>query len=157
MAYTPATSYSYTPMSLNQIQGGNSGNSFATQGMDFARWAAQQGIDLANLARVDRNTQLEVQNQFQRDLLKQQQEQQKFQNAAAIRAENEALYQSRIGKFRGAGAGSAAAVSPEVQMYQAQLTEQERRRKAVNDYNTAHGWSMWNRPATNANFVYGNK
>lgn len=68
MPYNNTSSYNYTPMSLSQFGvdpvAGNQFGQVASQGLDFARWAAQQGIDLANLARLDRNSQLAVQNAF---------------------------------------------------------------------------------------------
>lgn len=97
MPYTPAATFNYTPMSLDQIQGG--GNQTATQGQDFARWAAEKGIDLVNLARADRNSQLAVQNAFNQQQAdrsysyEQQQfgaseQQRRLANEAAIRQEN---------------------------------------------------------------------
>lgn len=66
---------------------------------DFSKWLAQQGIDMFNLARSDRNTQLAVANAFQKQQadrqfgLQQQQEQaalaqQQFMQDAALRQEN---------------------------------------------------------------------
>jgi len=100
MPYTPAASYNYTPMSLQEIQGQSAGQpNQASQFQDFAKWAMQNGIDLANLARTDRNTQLGVQNAFQQQqadrsygmeqtnqtaMLRQQ----RLANEAAMRQEN---------------------------------------------------------------------
>jgi len=89
MPYTPAASYNYTPMSLQEIQGQSAGQpNQASQFQDFAKWAMQNGIDLANLARTDRNTQLGVQNAFQQQQADRANTQQKFMNAGMMRQEN---------------------------------------------------------------------
>lgn len=57
MAYNPS-SFNYTPMAPSQFQP-------SQDFLDFSKWLAQQGIDMFNLARADRNTQLAVANAFQ--------------------------------------------------------------------------------------------
>lgn len=57
MAYNPS-SFNYTPMAPQQFQP-------SQEFLDFSKWLAQQGMDMFNLARSDRNTQLAVANAFQ--------------------------------------------------------------------------------------------
>lgn len=155
MPYTPAASFNYTQMNLEQIMGGggSGGNSAATQGLDFARWAAGQGIDLINLARADRNSQLAVQNafnqeqadrsyNFQNQSFKSSEEQRRLQNEAALRAED---WSKSLSNPAVITAKRVPAPAPDVQLYQAQLSEKEAQRKRLADYNTAHGWSNYNR------------
>lgn len=59
MAYNPS-SFNYTPMTPEQFQP-------SQQFLDFSKWLAQQGMDMFNLARADRNTQLAVANRFQQE------------------------------------------------------------------------------------------
>lgn len=87
MPYTPAATFNYTPMTLDQF-GVGGGNSTVTQGQDFARWAAEQGISLVNLARSDRNSQLAVQNAFNQQQADRAEQQRQFQNSAVLRDEN---------------------------------------------------------------------
>lgn len=76
------------------------------QFQEFARWLAQQGIDMANLARADRNAQLAVANAFQQEQADRAYGQQQLENQyaaedrplerwMALRAPHEALVAAR--------------------------------------------------------------
>lgn len=104
-------------MTIPQIQAG--ANQIATQGMDFARWAAGQGLDLANLVRGDRNAQLAVQNAFQQQQADRALAQQEFQNRLQKQREAQALaeaqqqaYQTRIANNLALGGRVQAATAP---------------------------------------------
>lgn len=93
MPYSPNASFNYTPMTIPQIQG--AANPMGTQGLEFARWAAGQGLDLANLVRGDRNAQLAVQNAFQQQQADRALAQQEFQNRLQKQREAQALADAR--------------------------------------------------------------
>lgn len=71
MAYTPS-SFNYSPRPAPDFNQG--------QFQDFAKWIAEQGIDMFNLARADRNTQLEIANRFQQQQADRAYRQQQYQN-----------------------------------------------------------------------------
>lgn len=80
MAYNPS-SFNYTPMQPGQFGAASSGTfQPSAQFMDFAKWLSQQGMDMFNLARADKNTQLQVANAFQQQQADRADTQQQFQN-----------------------------------------------------------------------------
>lgn len=80
MAYNP-TSFNYTPMAPQQFQP-------SQEFLDFSKWLAQQGMDMFNLARADRNTQLAVANAFQQQQADRQNALQQAQLGMAQRQQN---------------------------------------------------------------------
>lgn len=58
MAYNTFADFNYTPQAASSFTP-------SQEFQDFSRWLAQQGIDMFNLARADRNTQLDIANKFQ--------------------------------------------------------------------------------------------
>lgn len=72
MAYNPST-FNYTPRQPAQFGGGQFG--------EFAQWLAQQGIDMFNLARADRNSQMAIANAFRQQQADRALDQQRWENA----------------------------------------------------------------------------
>jgi len=116
MAYNPS-SFNYTPRDPATFGGGGAAGGITPQFQEFAKWIAQQGIDMFNLARADRNTQLQIANAFQQQQADQALAQQQFQNRLTTQTTQQGLdaarqraYQEKLASNLALGGGIQALV-----------------------------------------------